>query len=144
MFGMKSMTLKDWASKKVEKLAASDFLPLPSSLSHGQSYRKGHGKKDEDELLGPWKRAWGRPPRGEADKDIHIACSKCAVTFVHTVADQVTFKNKNFAAPRKCLPCVQSTKAAKFVLYKAQLVTKKLAKKQKKQTLRSATALASG
>ena len=49
MFGMKSMTLKDWASKKVEKLAASDFLPLPSSLSHGQSYRKGHGKKDEDE-----------------------------------------------------------------------------------------------
>jgi hypothetical protein len=48
---MKSMTLKDWASKKVEKaqLAASNCLPLPSSLSHGQSYHKGHGKTDADE-----------------------------------------------------------------------------------------------
>ena len=48
------------------------------------------------------------------------------------------------AAPRKCPPCVESTKAAKFVLYKAQLVAKKLAKKKKKQTLRSAKALTSG
>ena len=48
MFGLKSMTLKDWASKKVEKAqpAASNFLPLPSSPLHGQSYRKGHGKTD--------------------------------------------------------------------------------------------------
>ncbi len=38
---------------------------------------------------------------------------------------------------------VESTKAAKFVLYKAQLVAKKLAKKKKKQTLRSAKALTS-
>jgi len=94
--------------------------------------------------LGPWKRGWGRPPRVAADKDIHIACSKCAVTFVHTVADQATFKRKNYEAPRKCPPCVESTKAAKFVLYKAQLVAKKLAKKKKKQTLRSAKALTSG
>jgi len=27
-------------------------------------------------LAGPWKKAWGRPPRPAADKDIHIACSK--------------------------------------------------------------------
>ena len=60
------------------------------------------------------------------------------------MADQATFKRKNYEAPRKCPPCVESTKAAKFVLYKAQLVAKKLAKKKKKQTLRSAKALASG
>ena len=51
MFGTKSMTLKDWASNTVEKaqLAVSKVLPPPSSLSHGQSYRKGHGKTDADE-----------------------------------------------------------------------------------------------
>ncbi len=75
---------------------------------------------------------------------LSLCCSKCAVTFVHTVADQDTFKSKNFVAPRKCPCCVQSTKAAKIVLYKAQLVANKLAKKKKKQTLRSAKALASG
>ena len=95
-------------------------------------------------LLGPWKRAWGRPPRPAADKDIHIACSKCAVTFIHTVAEQVAFKNKNFAPPRHCALCVQSTKAAKLVLYKSQLVAKKLANKKKKQALRSTKALTSG
>ena len=50
-------------------------------------------------------------------------------------AEQVAFNNKDFAAPRKCPPCVESTKAAKFVLYKAQLVAKKLANKKKKQAL---------
>jgi hypothetical protein len=47
MLGMKSMTLKDWASNTVEKaqlLAVSNILPVPSSLSHSQSYRKGHSK----------------------------------------------------------------------------------------------------
>ena len=66
-------------------------------------------------------------------KDIHIACSKCAVTFIHTVAEQVAFKNKNFAPPRKCPPCVQLTKVAKFVLFKAQLVAKKLANKKNRE-----------
>ena len=59
-------------------------------------------------------------------------------------AEQVAFNNKDFAAPRKCPPCVESTKAAKFVLYKAQLVAKKLANKKKKQALRSTKALTSG
>jgi hypothetical protein len=66
MFGMKSRTLKDWASNSVEKtglpipsytcntvekapLAVSNVLPLPSSLSHAQSCRNGHGKTDADE-----------------------------------------------------------------------------------------------
>ena len=94
--------------------------------------------------LGPWKRHWGRPPRPAADKDIHIACSKCDVMFVHTVADQATFKTKGFVAPRSCSCCRQSTKEAKAVLYKAKLVTNKLAKKHKKQTLQAVKALASG
>ena len=44
----------------------------------------------------------------------------------------------------KCPICVESTKAAKFVLYKAQLVAKKLAHKKKKQTLWSTKTLTSG
>ena len=87
----------------------------------------------------PWKRAWGRPPRPAADKDIHIACSKCAVTFIHTVAEQVAFKNKNFKPPRKCALCVQYTKEAKNVLYKGQLAAKKLANKKKKQVTKALT-----
>jgi hypothetical protein len=97
-------------------------------------------------LPGVGKRHWGRPPRPAANKDMHIACSKCAVTFIHTAAQQVTFKNKNFVPPKKCSACIKSTKAEKFVLFKAQLKlakkNKKLAKKNKKQTLQAAQALA--
>ena len=92
-----------------------------------------HGKRPGGVLLDPRR-----------TRTSTLRAPKCAVTFVHTVADQATFKSKNFVAPRKCPCCVQSTKAAKIVLYKAQLVANKLAKKKKKQTLRSAKALASG
>jgi len=109
-----------------------------------EKFKQGLPKSVGIMLVGPWKRAWGRPPRPAVDKDIHIACSKCAVTFIHTMAEQVTFKNKNFVPPRKCPICVESTKAAKFVLYKAQLVAKKLANKKKKQTLWSTKTLTSG
>lgn len=51
MFGMKAMTLKDYACNTVEKdqLAVSNILPLPSALPQRKSFPGGRQKTDADE-----------------------------------------------------------------------------------------------